>query len=279
VTAPLLTLLWTDWQPAWGLDALALSMAAAYLAAARCVSRWPARRTAAFLAGGVAALAGLQSGIGTFDTTRLSVHMIQHLLLIEIVPLMLLAGRPVLLALRAAPRERRPALARRLRALAGLATPTTCLVVYSAVVLGTHVPAVQDATVRHPLLHELEHGSYVAAGILLWWPLLDADPAPVRRLSGLARLVYAMAAMAPMELIGAYLNRASSLVYVVYGGPAHAAVANAIVDQQRAGAIMWAGSGMIMMAVGVWQALAALLAEERRQQARERRLDARLGRG
>jgi putative membrane protein len=279
VSAPLLTLLWTDWQPAWGLDALALLAAAAYLAATRCVSRWPAPRTAAFLAGVVAGVVALQSGIGTFDTTRLSVHMIQHLLLIEIAPLMLLAGRPVLLALRSAPRDRRPALARRLRTLSALATPARCLLLYSAVVLGTHVPAVQDATVRHPLLHEFEHASYVAAGILLWWPLVDADPAPVRRLSGLGRLLYAMAAMAPMELIGAYLNRASSLVYSVYGGPAHAIGVTAVIDQQRAGAIMWAGSGMIMMAVGVWQALAALLAEERRQQARERRLDARLGRG
>ena len=44
-----------------------------------------------------------------------------------------------------------------------------------------------------------------------------------------------------------------------------------MVDQAQAGAIMWVGGDMIMVAVGLWAVLAALLAEERRQQARDAR--------
>ena len=277
-TPDLLALLWRHWQPSFGLDVQGACLGLLYLLAARRVRHgWPALRTASFLLGIACALIALQSGLDTLDTRLLSAHMIQHLLLIEVAPLLLLGGRPALLALQALPPSRRPALAGALRRLQPLTGAVPCLIVYSTVVLGTHVPAVQDATARSPLLHEAEHAGYLLAGLLLWWPMVDGDPVPAHRLSGFGRLVYAMAAMAPMELLGAYLNRQTDVVYSVYAASAHALHISAVVDQQRAGAIMWAGSGMIMVIVGVWQALAALVAEERRQQAREHLLDARPG--
>lgn len=279
MSAPdLVALLWRHWQPSFALDVQGAFWALLYLLAARRVRRgWPALRTASFLLGITCALIALQSGLDTFDTRLLSVHMIQHLLLIELAPLLLVGGRPALLALQALPPSRRPALARGLSRLRPWTGAVPCLILYSAVVLGTHVPAVQDATVRTPLLHEAEHAGYLLAGLLLWWPMVDGDPVSAHRPNGFGRLVYAMAAMAPMELIGAYLNRQTNLVYNVYAAPVHAVHISAVVDQQRAGAIMWTGSGMIMVIVGVWQALGALVAEERRQQARERLLDARPG--
>lgn len=279
MTAPALpTLVWTHWSLSLGLDVIGLLAAIVYvLAVARVRRGWPAWRTASWLLGVATVLIALQSGFDTYDGALLTAHMVAHLLLIEVAPLLLLAGAPVLLALRALPPPRRPAVARRLRAASGRMTPARCLIAYSVVVLGTHIPAVQDATLAHPVPHELEHGAYLAAGLLLWWPMLDVDPMPTRRLSGLGRLIYAIVAMAPMELIGAYLNRATTLVYGAYAGPAHALGISAVIDQQHAGAIMWAGSGMLMTIIGVWQALVALLAAERRQQAAERRLDARLG--
>ncbi len=78
------------------------------------------------------------------------------------------------------------------------------------------MPGFYDATLRHPLLHDLEHLLYLAAGVLMWWPILDGDPLPHARLNGLGRLIYVIVAMLPMTLIGAYLNRATSLVYSGY---------------------------------------------------------------
>jgi cytochrome c oxidase assembly factor CtaG len=277
---PLTTLVWTHWNVSWGVDVLGGLAAFAYVTAAGRVRRgWPAWRTASFVLGVIVVLVALQSGLDTFDGELLSAHMVQHLLLIEVAPLLLLGGAPVLLALRTLPPARRPAAARRLRTVMRALGPVTCLVAYSAVVLGTHVPAVANAAVRHPALHELEHAAYLAAGVLLWWPLLDGDPVASRRLPGLGRFVYVIAAMAPMELIGAYLNRHGTVVFDVYAAPARALGISPVIDQQHAGAIMWAGSGMIMTIAGVWQALSAMIAAERRQQARERRLDARLAGG
>ncbi len=48
-------------------------------------------------------LIALQSGIDAFDDRRLSDHMVQHLLLLELAPLLLLGGRPAILLLRARP--------------------------------------------------------------------------------------------------------------------------------------------------------------------------------
>jgi putative copper resistance protein D len=273
VSAPTLpTLLWHAWEPAWSLDveaALAVLLYAVGVRRAR--SRWPARRAVAFVAGVACVVVALQSGIDAFDDRMLSDHMVQHLLLLQVAPLLLLAGRPGLLLLRAAPASARPWLVRRLETLRPATTPVACLAVFGVTVLATHLPGFYDATLRHPALHEAEHIVYVLAGLLLWWPLLDADPLARRRLDGMARLVYLIAAMVPMTVLGAYLDRHTTLVYTGYGAPARALGISAVADQQQAGAIMWVVGSTLMILAGLWQAMAAMVEEERRMVVRERR--------
>jgi cytochrome c oxidase assembly factor CtaG len=217
-------------------------------------------------------LVALQSGIDGFDDRLLSVHMVQHLVLLELAPLLLVAGRPTLLALRAAPPGARKQLARGLARVRAMTAPAPCLAMFALVVLVTHLPVFYDATLRSAPLHALEHGLYVSAGLLLWWPLLDGDPAPRLRLDGLGKLIYLVVAMVPMALIGAVLSRDSSLAYAAYAQPAHLLGVSAVIDQQEAGALMWVAGGMVMVAGGLWQAVATMVADERRQTAREERL-------
>jgi putative copper resistance protein D len=273
VIAPSLpSLLVSHWHPSGVPDVAVAAAATLYLAgAARIHPRWQVRRTAAFLAGLGCILVAIDSGIGAFDDQLLSVHMVQHMLLLLVAPLLLLAGRPVILALRALPPRRRRTLAAVLYRLASVTRPAVCLATFSAIVVGTHLPAFYDATLRHPAVHDFEHALYLVAGLLLWWPLLDADPVPAHRLSGLGRLVYLLATMPAMAIVGAYLNRHLTLVYPPYGPPAHALGVSGVLDQQQAGAIMWVAGSAILIGVGLWVAIAALVAEERRQQAREAR--------
>jgi len=107
--------------------------------------------------------------------------------------------------------------------------------------------------------------------LLMWSPLLDADPAPRRRLNGLGKLAYLIIAMMPMALVGAYLNRHATLFYPPYGPPARALGISALDDQAQAGAIMWVAGNSVMVVVGLWAAVAAMVAEERRQVARDSR--------
>jgi cytochrome c oxidase assembly factor CtaG len=81
-------------------------------------------------------------------------------------------------------------------------------------------------------------------------------------------------AMFPMTVLGAYLDRDPTLLYAPYAAPAHLLDVSAVVDQQQAGAIMWVLGSSLMVVCGIWQAMTALIAEERRMQSRERRADA-----
>jgi putative membrane protein len=260
----------SHWQLNWTLELLAGLYAAFYLAAAQRVrGGWPVLRTLSFLAGIGCALVTLQSGLSSYDDRLLSIHMVQHMVLLMLVPLLLLGGRPVILALRTFPRSARPRLARLLTRLRPWTGAIPCLVVFYAVVLLTHLPGFYGATLHDPGLHEAEHALYLLAGLLLWWPILDGDPVPAQRLGGLARLGYVLGAMPPMAIVGAYLNRHATLVYPAYAAPSKGLGVSALADQANAGALMWVAGNVAMVAVGLWVTIAALLAEERRQQARD----------
>jgi putative membrane protein len=273
VSAPALpSLLVSHWTVTASVAVPAAGAAALYLVGVRRAGGdWPVRRTAAFMAGIGALVFALQSGIDAYDDQMLSDHMIQHLLLLIVAPPLLLGGRPVILTLRALAPERRAAFARGLDRTRLLTGPVQSLGLFTAVVLLTHVPSFYDATLTHPALHDAEHALYLAAGLIMFSPLLDGDPAPRRRLGGLGKLVYFIVAMMPMALIGAYLNRHATLVYPAYGPPARALGISALDDQAQAGAIMWVLGGSIMVAVGLWTVLVSMLAEERRQVARDAR--------
>jgi putative membrane protein len=273
MSAPSLpSLVVSHWELTASVVAPAAGAALLYGLAAR-RRHWPVRRTASFLAGIGAIVVALQSGIDSYDAQLLSDHMVQHLLLLVVAPPLLLGGRPVLLALKTLPPSRRRAFARGLDRTRPFTGPIASLAVFTAVILFTHLPWFYDATLGHPALHDIEHALYIVAGLLMWSPLLDGDPVPRHRLGGIGKLVYLIAAMMPMALIGAYLNRHATLVYPPYGPPARTLGISALDDQAQAGAIMWVAGGVIMTAVGLWAAVAAMVAEERRQVARDARAD------
>ncbi len=271
MSAPSLpNLLVSHWQPTWPLEAEAALAIALYLVGVtRVRGGWPRWRTGSFLAGVAVVLIALQSGIDAYDDQLLSVHMVQHMLLLMLAPVLVLGGAPTALALRALRAGQRRAFARGLARARPLARPWVCLAAFDAVVLATHLPWFYDATLRHPFLHDGEHAAYLAVGLVLWWPLLDSDPVRSHRLGGLGRLVYVLAAMPAMALIGAYLNRDPTLAYAPYAAAAHRLGVNAVVDQQQAGAIMWVAGSLVLVAVGLWASIDALLDEERRQRVRE----------
>jgi cytochrome c oxidase assembly factor CtaG len=265
----LLSLPLHGWEPAPALDLIAGGYVLLYLWGVRRVGarHWPPARIAASVAGVAVVLVALQSGLEAYDDRLLSAHMLQHVLLLMVAPPLLLLGTPVLLALRSLPPSRGPALTALLMRARRLTSPPVCLAVFTAVVVGLHVPPVFDRAVRDPLLHGCEHAAFLAAGCFLWWPLSDAGPVPARRLGSIGRIFYMLAAMVPEDLIGAYLNHANWVLYAPYGASAHALGISAVIDQQRAGAIMWVGSSCIMAAGGLCSAMAMMAVEERRSSA------------
>ncbi|MBV9806547.1 MAG: cytochrome c oxidase assembly protein [Solirubrobacterales bacterium] len=132
----------------WQIDASAAvllvqlaAVAALYLAAVRRgngrrppARRWPRQHTICFLAGLAAAAIDLCSGIGTEADSRLSAHMLEHMILLMIVAPLLAAGAPVRLAFHSLPRAGRRRLARCLHShtVSVLASPVGSLSLFPA---------------------------------------------------------------------------------------------------------------------------------------------------
>ena len=143
---------------------------ALYRVAARRVRRWPPWRGACFAAG----LAALGVALLALDAGRsVTAHMAQHLVLAFVAAPLLVLGSPLALGLRATR-------ARRALRAAWLARPGVGWVALAALMALSQLPAVYDATARHPLLHVAEHAAWLAAAVLFWRVVVGADPVPHR---------------------------------------------------------------------------------------------------
>jgi putative membrane protein len=221
---------------------------ALYRAGARRVRAWPAWRSACFAAG----LAGLAVALLALDAGgSVSVHMVQHLVLVFVAAPLLVLGSPLSLGLRATG-------ARRGLRAAWVARPGVGWVALAALMAVSQVPSVYDATVRHPLPHVFEHVAWLAAAVLFWRVVAGADPVP-HRPGPLGRLLYLLLFSAPMGATGAWLMWSSAPWYA----------GHSLADQRDAGAIMLVGGGLALAAITVAVAWAAILREHRRRLAYE----------
>ncbi len=234
-------------------------LAGAYGVRARTLARrgtaLPAVRVACFAAGvGVLAVALLPPFADFAEGDLFVAHMAQHLLLVDVAPPLLLAGltgpllRPVLAALPA-------------RALRRITHPCVALPVAFALLVGWHVPLLFDAAVRHEPVHVLEHLSFVAAGVLVWLPVLETLPAPAWFGTG-AKLGYLLLWRLGQTALGNVLLWATIPLYTVYQS---ADRIDALEDQRLAAALMMGEGTLLFLALALWLGAAALRDAERRQ--------------
>jgi putative membrane protein len=244
--------------------------------ALRCRGRWPAWRAASFMAGLFVAALALLSGVDQYAEELLSVHVLEHMLLILAAPVLVLWGAPVRLALVASPPAARRTIAvlLRSRAVRFLTRPACGFVLFALAVLGTHLTGFYETALRNPLLHQFEHAAYFWSGMLFLAPILAGDPGP-HRPGAIARFSWLMAAMVVMSLpAGAFLFDAH-VRYPFYLAPARVLHTSALADQRSAGMLMLLGGGLAMGAMAIVIAMGAMIAEERRQQRRDAYLDER----
>jgi putative membrane protein len=252
-----------------------LAAAAAYALGAACArGRWSAWRTVSFFAGLATIALALLSGIDGYAEELLSVHMVQHLLLSLIAPALLLWGRPAGLALRAGGSRVRSRLGAALSSgpARAIAQPAVGLSLFAATILVSHLTGLFELALTDPFVHALEHAAMFWAGLAFLAPLIAADPLP-HPPAPLARFAWLMAGMTAMAIPGALLAFARTVRYPHYLLTAHALGRSALADQQLGGAIMWVGGTLAMFALALLVSFAAMLAEERRAERRERYAD------
>jgi putative membrane protein len=262
---------------AWRLDPAVLAPLAAY--AALYLSRFAAARREAggrgagpaqVLAFGGALLVLLVAVVSPLDALGerylFSAHMVQHLLIGDIAPLLvLLALSRVILR----PATRR--LTRLERALGPLAHPATGLCLWLVIIYLWHVPVLYDAALRDPFLHALEHLSFFAAGIALWWPLVQ--PVPMRRrLGGLGSVAYIGMAKAGLAALGLYLAWSSTVAYTPYESAPRISGLSAIEDQNVGGAIMMVEQSIVLV-VAFFVLFVRMLRQSEKEERRRERLE------
>jgi putative membrane protein len=235
---------------------------------------WPVSRTVLFLGGGLGSIALVTvTGIGAYDTTLLSVHMVQHMVLAMISPIFLALGAPVTLALRTLPARPRRGLVALLhsRVARVLAFPLVAYVLFVANPFVLYFTGLYRQTLEHAWLHEWVHAHFILTGCLFFWPLVGLDPLPGRwPYPGRALL---MLLSTPFHaVLGLTIMQSRELLGGDWYPSLHLSWADPHADQVLGGGILWAGGEVVSVTM-----LAVLVVQWMRSSDREAaRVDRRL---
>ena len=228
----------------------------------------PAQAIAFALALVVLAAATISPVAALGEDNLFSMHMVQHVLLGDIAPaLLLLSLSRVIMR----PATRRFAAVE--KALGRLAHPAAFLLAWLALVYVWHVPALYDAATTTPALHALEHATFFTAGLLFWWPLIQ--PVPMRRpLTGMQPFAYLASGKALLGVLGVFLTWSNTVAYEHYETVERVWGLSALEDQNLGGAIMMAEQSIVLAIACVALFVRMIVRSEQEQVRRERLEDA-----
>jgi putative membrane protein len=189
----------------------------------------------------------LETPIDTLSDHYLdSVHMLQHVLLGVVAPPLLLLGLN---------REMAGVLLR-VPGLRAVTAPVPAQVLSALVMIGWHVPPLYDMTLHSESLHAVEHLTFIAGGVLFWWPVIDATAAHCRwRLSPMARLLYLFVGTFPQDGVALALQFSRTPFYEFYTRvPRIVPGLDPLTDQTAAGSILmlFGKSGYFIGAVAIF---------------------------
>ena len=267
---------------AWSFDPIPIvavvSAAIIYLRAVRVVnaahprSPVPRSRVIAWLAGLAAIALALQSPVDRYESSLLSVHMVQHMLLQFAAAPLLLLGAPVTLALRVASPRGRASLLRFLhsRAVRVVTHPIVAWSAFAAVNWFWQFSPAYDAALEWDSIHYLQHATLLTAGLLFWWPIAGIDPAP-NKVPYPARLLYLSMAIPQNSFFGVTLMNSSPDLYPHYATLARNWGPTLGEDIAAAGALMWGASAMMLVPAALLTVAAWMRDDDRKLRRREAR--------
>jgi cytochrome c oxidase assembly factor CtaG len=227
---------------------------------ARAAGGW---RAASWGFGVLMLVLALISPIDRLGEQMASWHMVQHLLIADLAPILLILGLTKWI-LRPATRR----IHRIERAAGPFGHPVFGVVAYVLAMWLWHVPALYDAALRHPAVHSLEHTTFFAAGLLYWWHLLS----PIRsrlRMPGLGPVAY----MASTKLLVGFLGIVlafSNTVFYDYSWTGHRMGMTPLDDQNVAGLFMALEQSIVMGIALAWLFFRMLAESEAEEQRAER---------
>ena len=216
----------------------------------------PAWRGGSFLLGLSLIWVAVASPVAALDHELLTVHMIQHLLLMSLAPALIWLGLPVMPLWQGLPQG---FVQRVISPVFGsppvqqlgrlLAQPAFGWLAATAVLVGWHVPAAFMLAVKSGTWHLIEHASFLVAGLLFWWPVIQPWPSGPRWPEW-SILLYLFLATLPCDILSAFLVFCDRVVYPIYFSSSRLLGFSALGDQQCAGALMWTSVTIIYLLAG-----------------------------
>ncbi|MGV0794172.1 cytochrome c oxidase assembly protein [Mycolicibacterium sp. XJ1819] len=271
-----------DWRFDLLFGTAAIVFAVVYLLAVYRLRRrgdvWPVGRTTAWVLGCLTLLVATSSGIGRYMPAMFSMHMVGHMLLSMLVPILLVLGAPVTLALRALPAAGRgeppgprewllTALHSRVSRV--LTNPFVATFLFIIGFFGLYFSGIYDAAVQSHGAHVAMNLHFLLSGYLFYWVIIGVDPTP-RPLPPLAKVAVLFASLPFHAFFGVLLMSTNTVLgesfYRALQLPWHA---DLLGDQKLGGGIAWAAGEVPLLVVVI-----ALLVQWRRSDDRTaKRLD------
>lgn len=271
-----------DWRFDLLFGTAAIVGAAVYLAGMYRLRRrgdtWPIGRTFAWLLGCAVLLFTTSSGLGRYMPAMFSMHMIAHMLLSMLVPVFLVLGAPVTMALRALPAAGRGSppgprewllAALHSRVSQFLTHPIVATVLFVAGFYGLYFGGLFDAAVSNHAAHILMNVHFLLSGYLFYWVVIGIDPTP-RPIPHLVKIGMVFASLPLHAFFGVVMMGMDTVLgesfYRSLQLPWHT---DLLGDQHLGGAIAWAAGEVPLVIV----MLALLIQWRRSDQRTAKRLD------
>ncbi|MFE9856362.1 cytochrome c oxidase assembly protein [Streptomyces sp. NPDC050256] len=210
---------------------------------------WPVSRTVFFVVGVLTIALVMCTRLNDYGMVMFSVHMVQHMVISMLSPILLLLGAPVTLALRALPvagRDRKGPRELLLMLLHSrymkiITHPAFTIPLFIASLYALYFTPLFDFLMGSTAGHLAMMVHFLAVGLVFFWPIMGIDPGP-HRPGYLMRMLELFAGMPFHAFFGIALMMASEPMVKVYENPPASLGIDALSDQNAAGGIAWAFS-------------------------------------
>jgi putative membrane protein len=261
---------------AWQTDPLSLtalaievSLAGLYLVGVARLAKkgrtWSPWRTAGFLTATLTVVVAVQSGVASYDDSNFSLHVVQHLLLMNMAPILFALSAPMTLALQASGRTTHQRLLKVLHhpVVSFFTNPVVAAGMVYVTMIGYFLTPFYNFSLEHPLVHDLTHLHFLISGCIFWWVVIGKDPSRWR-ISFPVKLGLLAVGIPVTAVIGIALSQANTSIAPHF---------HSVADTRAGGSILWIiGEMTTLVAMGIllyqWMRF-----DEREQTRADRRAD------
>ncbi len=178
------------------------------------------------------------------DEYLFAAHMVQHMLLMLIMPPLLILGIPRWLISKALERSAVMRVARL------LTHPVLAFAAYNVVFIGWHLPPMYNAALANHDVHIVQHLMFISVATMMWWPVVNPVPELERIPTGPLLMMYVFAFGIPSTAVSAFITMSDELLYPLYELAPRVTALTPLEDQRLGGLIMWI-PGMLIFWVAI----------------------------